>query len=72
MKQHHENLLIATLAGLVVAGAAAMFIAPVSAADHTKDTVGRVVNAKDWDQLNMRNWPAQYAPRHSIHERNHL
>lgn len=71
MNRNHEKLLIATLAGLVVAGAAALFIAPVSAAGYSVDTVGRVINVEDWDQLNVRKWPASYSAKTGEIEPNH-
>lgn len=63
MKKHHEKLLIATLAGLIVASAAAMFVVPASASGYSIETVGRVINVEDWDQLNVRQWPAYYSEK---------
>jgi SH3-like domain-containing protein len=63
MQKHHEHLVIATLVGLVLTSAAAMFVIPASAAGYSMETVGRVINVEEWDQLNVRKWPAAYSEK---------
>ncbi len=61
MKSNHEKLLVATLAGLVIAGAAAFAIQPALAAGYGVDGPAQVTGVKSWDMLNVRKWPASYS-----------
>jgi hypothetical protein len=63
MKKHHEKLLIATLAGLVIAAAAAFAVSPALAAGYTVDAQAEVTDVEDWDVLNIRKWPASYSQK---------
>lgn len=61
MKQQHENLLITSLAGLVIVSAAAFVVTPAHAAGYEIDQKAQVVGVEYWDQLNVRKWPASYS-----------
>ena len=63
MKTHHEKLLIAALAGLVIASAATFAIQPAVAAGYHVEGPARVVGVKAWDKLNIRKWPAPYSKK---------
>lgn len=61
MHRTHEKLLVATLAGLVIASAAAFAVQPALAAGYHVDGPARVTGVQHWDVLNMRKWPAPYS-----------
>lgn len=61
MNRTHEKLLVATLAGLVIAGAAAFAIQPATAAGYQVDGPAEVTGVKSWDVLNVRRWPASFS-----------
>lgn len=61
MKKHHEKLLIAALAGLVITAAAAFAVSPAMAAGYTVEGPARVTGVAKYDVLNMRKWPASYS-----------
>jgi uncharacterized protein YraI len=61
MKRHHEKLLIATLAGLVIASAAAFAVQPAMAEGYDVEAHAEVTGVADWDHLNVRRWPASYS-----------
>src|SRR5690606_22898382 len=61
MNRQQEKLLIATLAGLIITGAAAFAIQPALAAGYDVEGPARVVGVKNWDVLNVRKWPASYS-----------
>lgn len=61
MRKSHEQLLVATLAGLVIAAAAAFAVQPAMAAGYNVDGPARVVGVPHWDVLNVRRWPAPYS-----------
>jgi len=63
MKLHHEKLLVATLAGLIITSAAAFAVGPAVAAGYVVDQKAQVTNVPWWDQLNVRKWPAWYSKR---------
>jgi uncharacterized protein YraI len=63
MNKSHEKLLVAALAGLVIAGAAAFAVSPAIAAGYTVDAPAQVTGVKKWDVLNMRKWPAPYSQK---------
>ncbi|MDB5542286.1 MAG: hypothetical protein JWQ89_4013 [Devosia sp.] len=63
MNKTHEKLLVATLAGLIIAGAAAFAIQPVMAAGYDVETPAHIVGVKKWDTLNARKWPASYSQK---------
>ncbi len=58
-----KNLIAATNAGLLIAGAAAFSISPAMAAGYDVGKAGQVVNVQSWDQLNVRKWPAHYSQK---------
>jgi hypothetical protein len=61
MKKHHEQLLVATLAGLIIAGAATFAVQPALAS--TNDRV-RVTDVNTESQFQVaRVWPANYSKR---------
>lgn len=61
MNKNHEKLLVAALAGLVIASAAAFAVQPAMAAGYNVDAPAQVTGVKSWDVLNMRRWPAPYS-----------
>ncbi len=61
MKRHHETILVAALAGVIVVGAAAFAVQPAMAAGYTVDERARVTGVADWDVLNVRRWPAAHS-----------
>lgn len=61
MNRSHEKLLIATLAGLVIAAAAAFAVSPAMAAGYDVGAEAEVTGVKSWDHLNVRRWPAPYS-----------
>ncbi len=61
MNKHHEKLLVAALAGLVIAGAASFVVSPALAAGYAVDAPAQVTGVKKWDVLNIRKWPASYS-----------
>jgi hypothetical protein len=63
MNRKHEKLLIATLAGLVIAAAAAFAVSPAMAAGYDVDAQAQVAGVEDWDVLNIRKWPASYSQK---------
>ena len=63
MNRNQEKLLIATLAGLVIAGAATFAIQPALAAGYQVDGPAHVTGVKKWDTLNVRMWPAAYSKK---------
>ena len=63
MNRHQEKLLIATLAGLVIAGAASFAIQPALAAGYQVDSPAQITGVKKWDTLNVRLWPASYSQK---------
>ncbi|MEQ1769175.1 MAG: SH3 domain-containing protein [Devosia sp.] len=63
MKKTHEKLLLAALAGLVIASAAAFVAQPALAAGYQVDGPAIVTGLEDWDTLNVRLWPASYSQK---------
>jgi len=61
MNRNQEKLLVATLAGLIIAAAAAVAVQPALAAGYKVDTPARVTGVATWDVLNVRKWPASYS-----------
>lgn len=61
MNKNQEKLIVAALAGLVIAGAAAFAIQPALAAGYNVDSPALVTGVKNWDMLNARLWPASYS-----------
>ena len=63
MKANLKNLIAASVAGLVILGAAAFTITPAMAAGYDVGRAGQVVNVASWDVLNVRKWPAAYSQK---------
>ena len=63
MNRNQEKLLIAALAGLIIAGAAAFAVQPAFAAGYPVETPAQVTGIKHWDVLNVRRWPASYSQK---------
>ena len=63
MNKNQEKLLVATLAGLIIAGAAAFAIQPAFAAGYDVESPAQIVGVKHWDVLNARKWPASYSQK---------
>ena len=63
MNKNQETLLIASLAGLIIASAAAFAIQPALAAGYQVDGPAKITGVKKWDTLNVRLWPASYSQK---------
>lgn len=63
MKKNHEKLLVATLAGVIIACAAAFAVTPAMAEGYNVDAAAQVTGVKSWDVLNVRKWPASYSQK---------
>lgn len=63
MNKQHEKLLVATLAGFVIAGAAAFAVQPAMAAGYHVDAQAQITGVSDWDRLNVRKWPAPHSQK---------
>lgn len=63
MNRNQQKLLIATLAGLIITGAAAFAIQPALAAGYNVDSPAQITGVKKWDVLNVRKWPASYSQK---------
>ena len=63
MKRTHEKLLVATLAGLVIAGAAMFAVQPALATGYDVESPAQVTGVAGWDMLNVRLWPASYSQK---------
>jgi len=63
MNRNQEKLLIATLAGLIIASAAAFAVQPALAAGYQVEGPAKITGVKKWDVLNVRLWPASYSKK---------
>ncbi len=63
MKKHHEKLLVAALAGLVILSGAVFAVQPAMAAGYSVDAKAQVTGVAKWDVLNIRKWPASYSQK---------
>ncbi len=63
MKKTHEKLLIAALAGLVIASAAALAVQPSLASGYAVDAPAAVTGVESSDVLNIRLWPASFSQK---------
>ncbi len=63
LKRNHEQLLVATLVGLIITAAAAFAVQPAMAAGYHVDMQARVAGVAHWDVLNVRKWPAPYSQK---------
>ena len=63
MNRNHEKLLVAVLAGLVIASAAAFAVQPAMAAGYHVEAPAQVSGVEHWDVLNVRKWPASYSKK---------
>ena len=63
MTRTHEKMLVAALAGLVIASAAAFAVQPAMAAGYHVEGPARVSGVAHWDVLNVRKWPAAYSQK---------
>jgi len=66
MNKSQEKLLVATLAGLVIASAAAFAVQPAMAAGYDVAAEAEVTGVKHWDKLNVRKWPASYSQKTGV------
>ena len=63
MNKNHEKLLVAALAGVIIAGAAMFAVQPAMAAGYDVDSAAHVSGIEGWDVLNVRLWPASYSAK---------
>lgn len=61
MKAAHEQVLVASLVGLVLVSAAAFAVTPAMAEGYEVDQKAQVTGVENWDHLNVRKWPAYYS-----------
>lgn len=61
MNKSQEKVLVAMLCGLVITAAGAFAVQPAVAAGYTVDQVAQVNGVAQWDQLNVRKWPAAHS-----------
>lgn len=61
MNRQQEKVLVAALCGLILTGAAAFAVQPAMAAGYGVDQLAQVTGVAQWDQLNVRKWPASYS-----------
>ena len=58
MNKHQEKVLVAGLAGLIIAGAAAFAVQPANAAGYSVDGQAQITAVAPWDSLDLGKWPA--------------
>jgi hypothetical protein len=63
MTKTHEKMLVAALAGVIIACAAAFAVTPAMAEGYTVQATAQVTGVKPWDVLNVRKWPASYSKK---------
>jgi uncharacterized protein YraI len=63
MRKSHEKLLMAALAGLIIAAAAGFAVQPANAAGYGVEAPARVHGVDRWDHLNVRKWPASHSQK---------
>ena len=63
MKRTHEKLLVAALAGFVIAGAALFAVQPALATGYDVESPAQITGVAGWDVLNVRLWPASYSQK---------
>ena len=63
MNNQQEKVLIAALCGLVITAASAFAVQPAMAAGYKVDHLAAVSGVADWDQLNVRKWPAAHSQK---------
>ena len=61
MTKSQEKLLVATLCGMVLTGAAAFVVQPAVAEGYFVDQPAQVTGVAEWDHLNVRRWPAAHS-----------
>lgn len=63
MTNNVDKLMVATIAGLVIATAAAFAVTPANAEGYNVDAKAQVTNIVWYDHLNVRKWPAHYSQK---------
>lgn len=63
MNKQQEKVLVAALCGLVLTAAAAFAAQPATAAGYNVDQLAKVTGVAQWDELNVRKWPASYSQK---------
>lgn len=63
MNKQQEKVVIAALCGLVITAAGALAVQPTMAAGYGVDHLAAVTGVAEWDQLNVRKWPASYSQK---------
>jgi len=58
MKKHHEHLLVASLAGLIIAGAAAFAVQPADAARFPSNAQAEGTSVAGANGLHLHTWSA--------------
>lgn len=63
MNKQQEKVLVASLCGLVIVAAGAFAVQPAMAAGYSVDQLAQVTGVAQWDNLNVRKWPAAYSQK---------
>lgn len=63
MNKAQEKVLVASLCGMILTAAAAFAVQPAMAAGYQVETLAQVTGVAQWDQLNVRKWPASYSQK---------
>jgi uncharacterized protein YraI len=63
MTKTHEKMLVAALAGVIIACAAAFAVTPAMAEGYYVEATAQVTGVKPWDTLNVRKWPAPHSKK---------
>lgn len=66
MTRNHEKLLVAALAGTIIALAATFAVQPAMAAGYQVHGTAQVTGIKAWDVLNVRKWPASHSKKTGV------
>lgn len=61
MNKSQEKVFVAVLCGAVMTAAAGFAVQPAMAAGYSVDELAEVTGVAQWDQLNVRKWPASYS-----------
>ena len=66
MTKAQEKVLVAVLCGAIMTAAAAFAVQPAMAAGYNVNTPAQVSGVAQWDNLNVRKWPASYSQQTGV------
>jgi uncharacterized protein YraI len=61
MNKNQEKVLVAALCGVMVVAASAFAVQPAMASGYSVERLAKVSGVANWDQLNVRKWPAAHS-----------